>query len=58
MEGLFDMSEADDKSSDEEKKESLVQSEMTAQVAVPEAENVEKADKPTIVLPVAHQYSA
>lgn len=52
------MSEADDKSSDEEKKESLVQSEMTAQVAVPEAENVEKADKPTIVLPVAHQYSA
>ena len=52
------MSEADDKSSTEEKTESLLQSGMSVQVVVPEGENVERADKPIIVLPVAHQYSA
>ena len=58
MEGLFDMSEADDKSSPEEKTENLLQSGMNVQAAVPEGENVDRVDKPIIVLPVAHQYSA
>lgn len=58
MEGLFDMSEADNKSSTDEKKDSLLQSGTSAQVAVPEAENVEVVSQPIIVLPVAHQYSA
>jgi hypothetical protein len=58
MEGLFDMSEADDKSSNEEKKENSLQSGMNAQVAVVEPENIEEANKPKIVLPIAHQYSA
>lgn len=52
------MSEADDKSSNEEKTETPLQSEMKAQVAVPEPGNLEEANKPSIVLPVAHQYSA
>lgn len=52
------MSEADDKSSPEEKTENLLQSGMSVQAAVPEGENVDRVDKPIIVLPVAHQYSA
>lgn len=58
QEGLFDMSEADDKSSTEETKENLLQSGTIPQVAVPQTENVEGAEKPMIILPVAHQYSA
>jgi len=52
------MSEADDKSSIEEKKDHLLQSGTSGQVAVPEAEIVEGTNTPIIVLPVAHQYSA
>ena len=47
------MSEADDKSSVEEKTENLLQSGMSVQAAVPEGENVDRVDKPIIVLPVA-----
>ena len=53
------MSEADDKSSVGEKKESPLQSGMNPQAPVPEPENNnEEANKPSIVLPIAHQYSA
>lgn len=52
------MSEADDKSSDEEKKENPLQSGMNPQIPAPEPENNEEANKPSIVLPIAHQYSA
>ncbi|MFA7306308.1 MAG: hypothetical protein WC026_06495 [Hyphomicrobium sp.] len=58
MEGLFDMSDADDKSSPAETTETRLQSGTSGQVAVTEAENVEEPMKPIIVLPVAHQYSA
>ncbi|HVX35995.1 MAG TPA: hypothetical protein VHC71_07230 [Hyphomicrobium sp.] len=52
------MSEADDKSSVEEKKENPLQSGMNPQATVPEPENNEEAAKPSIVFPIAHQYSA
>ena len=58
MEGLFDMSEADDKSSNEDKKENLLQSGTNPQVVAVEPENIEEANKPKLVLPIAHQYSA
>jgi hypothetical protein len=58
MEGLFDMSDADDKSSTAETTETLLQSGTSGQVAVAEAENVEEPMKPIIVFPIAHQYSA
>jgi hypothetical protein len=58
IEGLFDMSEADEKSLSEATKENSLQSGTSAQVTVPQEENAEGAPKPIIVLPVAHQYSA
>lgn len=52
------MSEADDKSSNEDKKENLLQSGTNPQVVAVEPENIEEANKPKLVLPIAHQYSA